>query len=213
MLDRLAGALLERETLDAADVEALLADGAEVARGAPGSGPGIGGRFERTAGCRVDHWRDRRESAPGRRRLPNGVDLERIERAVREILSRSARIPTATGSQRTPRRVAEMYAEICCRPARRSVAASRDDLRSRSRRDGHGARHPAVLDLRAPPRSVPRPRARRVHPERGRSHHRPVEAGAPRRRLRQATAGAGTAHDADRRRVDGTAAARAVRSS
>ena len=50
VLDRLAGALLERETLDAADVEELLADGAEVARGAPGSGPGIGGRFERTTG-------------------------------------------------------------------------------------------------------------------------------------------------------------------
>ena len=49
VLDRLAGALLERETLDAADVEELLR-GAEMARGVSGSGPGIGGRFERTTG-------------------------------------------------------------------------------------------------------------------------------------------------------------------
>jgi GTP cyclohydrolase I len=42
-----------------------------------------------------------------------GVDLERIERAVREILVAIGEDPERDGLQRTPRRVAEMYAEIC----------------------------------------------------------------------------------------------------
>jgi GTP cyclohydrolase I len=42
-----------------------------------------------------------------------GVDLERIERAVREILLAVGEDPDRDGLQRTPRRVAEMYAEIC----------------------------------------------------------------------------------------------------
>jgi GTP cyclohydrolase I len=41
-----------------------------------------------------------------------GVDLERIERAVREILIAVGEDPDRDGLQRTPRRVAEMYAEI-----------------------------------------------------------------------------------------------------
>ena len=44
---------------------------------------------------------------------PNGVDLERIERAVREILFAIGEDPERDGLGRTPRRVASMYAEIC----------------------------------------------------------------------------------------------------
>jgi GTP cyclohydrolase I len=42
-----------------------------------------------------------------------GVDLERLERAVREILFAIGEDPDRDGLLRTPQRVAEMYAEIC----------------------------------------------------------------------------------------------------
>jgi len=42
-----------------------------------------------------------------------GVDVDRIEKAVREILLAVGEDPDRDGLQRTPRRVAEMYAEIC----------------------------------------------------------------------------------------------------
>ncbi len=41
------------------------------------------------------------------------VDIERIERAVREILLAIGEDPERDGLLRTPRRVAELYAEIC----------------------------------------------------------------------------------------------------
>lgn len=41
-----------------------------------------------------------------------GVDIERVEKAVREILSAIGEDPDRDGLLRTPRRVAEMYAEI-----------------------------------------------------------------------------------------------------
>jgi GTP cyclohydrolase I len=41
------------------------------------------------------------------------IDHERIERAVREILSAIGEDPDRDGLKRTPARVAEMYAEIC----------------------------------------------------------------------------------------------------
>ena len=41
-----------------------------------------------------------------------GIDTDRIERAVREILEAIGEDPDRDGLQRTPRRVAEMYAEI-----------------------------------------------------------------------------------------------------
>ena len=44
---------------------------------------------------------------------PPPVDHERIERAVREILSAIGEDPDRDGLVRTPARVAEMYAEIC----------------------------------------------------------------------------------------------------
>jgi GTP cyclohydrolase I len=42
-----------------------------------------------------------------------GVDIARIEKAVREILLAIGEDPDRDGLQRTPNRVAEMYAEIC----------------------------------------------------------------------------------------------------
>ncbi len=42
-----------------------------------------------------------------------GVDIERLEKAVREILIAIGEDPDRDGLVRTPRRVAEMYAEIC----------------------------------------------------------------------------------------------------
>ena len=42
-----------------------------------------------------------------------GVDIERLEKAVREILLAIGEDPDRDGLVRTPRRVAEMYAEIC----------------------------------------------------------------------------------------------------
>jgi len=45
--------------------------------------------------------------------IENGVDLARIEKAVREILIAIGEDPDRDGLVRTPRRVAEMYAEIC----------------------------------------------------------------------------------------------------
>jgi GTP cyclohydrolase I len=45
--------------------------------------------------------------------IPEGIDLARIERAVREILLAVGEDPDRDGLLRTPRRVAEMYAEIC----------------------------------------------------------------------------------------------------
>jgi GTP cyclohydrolase IA len=41
------------------------------------------------------------------------VDIERLEKAVREILFAIGEDPDRDGLSRTPRRVAEMYAEIC----------------------------------------------------------------------------------------------------
>ena len=45
--------------------------------------------------------------------LRGPVDRERIERAVREILAAIGEDPDRDGLQRTPSRVADMYAEIC----------------------------------------------------------------------------------------------------
>src|SRR3954469_8626164 len=44
--------------------------------------------------------------------VPEEIDLARIEKAVREILIAIGEDPERDGLQRTPRRVAEMYAEV-----------------------------------------------------------------------------------------------------
>ena len=51
---------------------------------------------------------DESEPAP-----TGGVDVDRVEKAVREILLAIGEDPDRDGLLRTPRRVAEMYAEIC----------------------------------------------------------------------------------------------------
>ena len=50
------------------------------------------------------------QSVPG---SPPAVDLERIERAVREIILALGEDPDRDGLRRTPTRVAAMYAEVC----------------------------------------------------------------------------------------------------
>jgi GTP cyclohydrolase I len=45
--------------------------------------------------------------------VSDGVDVARVEKAVREILIAIGEDPDRDGLARTPRRVAEMYAEIC----------------------------------------------------------------------------------------------------
>jgi GTP cyclohydrolase I len=45
--------------------------------------------------------------------VSDGVDIARVEKAVREILIAIGEDPDRDGLLRTPRRVAEMYAEIC----------------------------------------------------------------------------------------------------
>jgi GTP cyclohydrolase IA len=64
-----------------------------------------------------------------------GIDIARIEKAVREILLAIGEDPDRDGLQRTPNRVAEMYAEICSGlhedPARHLVtqfAANHDEM-------------------------------------------------------------------------------------
>jgi GTP cyclohydrolase IA len=44
--------------------------------------------------------------------VPDGIDVARVEKAVREILIAIGEDPDRDGLQRTPRRVAEMYSEI-----------------------------------------------------------------------------------------------------
>ena len=43
----------------------------------------------------------------------SGVDVDRLEHAIRELLCAIGEDPDRDGLKRTPRRVAEMYAEIC----------------------------------------------------------------------------------------------------
>ena len=120
---------------------------------------------------------------------------------MREILIAIGEDPDRDGLLRTPRRVAEMYARDLRRSARRPGAPSRRDVRSEPRRDGHGARHPALLVVRTPPRRRSTgTRTLRTSPDddgriTGLSKLARLVDGFAKR-----PAGAGTAHDADRRR-------------
>jgi GTP cyclohydrolase I len=58
------------------------------------------------------------------------IDIEKIERAVREILEAIGEDPDRDGLVRTPARIAHMYEEIFA-----------GHLRGQPRRDGDGARH------------------------------------------------------------------------
>ena len=129
-------------------------------------------------------------------------DQERAEAAVRELLIAIGEDPEREGLLDTPARVARAYAELTAGLRKPAGGRAHHDLRPRPRRDGPGARHRAVVDVRAPPGAVHGRRARRLHPVRERQDHRPVQAGAAGRRLRQASAGAGAADHPDRRRAD-----------
>ena len=130
----------------------------------------------------------------------DAIDQARIEAAVREILAAIGEDPDRDGLLDTPSRVARMYAEIFAGLHEDPPAHLNGHLRGRPRRDGHGPRHPAVLDLRAPPGAVHREGPRGLHPQRRRAGHRPVQARPAGRRLRPPPAGPGAAHHPDRRR-------------
>ena len=128
---------------------------------------------------------------------------------MRELLAAIGEDPTRDGLLDTPARVARSYAELFAglRQRPEDILTTTFDL-------GHDEivlvkDIESVLDLRAPPRALPRGRARRLHPEHRRPDHRAVQAGPPRRRLRPAPPGAGAAHDADRRRADRASCSRA----
>ena len=114
-----------------------------------------------------------------------GQDRSRASACILEGIGEDPRVP---GLVETPRRVAEMYAEIFSGIARRDPA----ELLVAMPGDHHHEmvlvqRHRLLLDLRAPPAAVPRHGPRRLHPERTRPHHRALEAGprgAPRGRGR-----------------------------
>ena len=89
---------------------------------------------------------------------------------------------------------------------RRGRSLVRGTANRRTRREhGDGARHRALLDVRASHAPLLRARAHRVHPEW--EDRRTVEAAANRGDLRPPTAGAGAAHRASRSGDRGRAAA------
>lgn len=51
-------------------------------------------------------------AVPDREGAPRGMDLDRIEAAIREVLEAIGEDPERDGLRQTPRRIAEMYAEI-----------------------------------------------------------------------------------------------------
>ncbi len=164
-----------------------------------------GRRRARMAG--PDHAARARPGGPGA-----DFDHARAEAAVRELLLAIGEDPDRDGLRDTPARVARAYAEMFAGLRQAPGGRAHDHLRPRPRRDGAGEGHRGLLHVRAPPRAVPRGRPRRLHPQRRRPHHRAVEAGPPRRRLRQAPAGAGAAHHAGRRRAGADPASRAASS-
>ena len=128
-------------------------------------------------------------------------DHDRAAAAVRELLIAIGEDPEREGLRDTPARVARAYAELTDGPAPDAGGGAHHDLRHRARRDGARPRHRALVDVRAPPGAVHRGRPRRLHPQRERQDHRPVQAGPAGRRLRQAPAGAGAADHPGRRRA------------
>ena len=148
----------------------------------PGCRPGLGGR-PRACG------RPAVRLPPRRGRRPRAADRDR-------------RGPRPRGPARHPGARRPRVRRAHRRPADDAGGRADHDLRHRPRRDGARARHRAVVDVRAPPGAVHRGRPRRLHPGRERQDHRAVQAGPPRRRLRQAAAGPGAADHAGRRRPD-----------
>ena len=84
----------------------------------------------------ADDWPTREFPA-----MDTPMDLDRIAKAVREILEAIGEDPDRDGLRDTPTRVGRMYAEVCAGPARAGRHAPGGHVRGRPRRDGHGARH------------------------------------------------------------------------
>ena len=77
------------------------------------------------------------------------LDEQRVAAAVREIIEAIGEDPEREGLGETPRRIAEMYAELFAGLAR-TPTRSCGRLRESARRDGDPPRHPLLLPLRAP---------------------------------------------------------------
>ena len=125
------------------------------------------------------------EPHPGSRctgSVPVTVDRDRVERLVGELLEAIGEDPERDGLLATPRRVAAMYEELFVGDRRRSRELSHGHVRGGARRDGHGARHPLRVAVRAPHDAVHGQGARGLHPRRRRPGDGVVEAGPPRRR-------------------------------
>ena len=75
------------------------------------------------------------------------MDLDRIAKAVREILEAIGEDPDRDGLRDTPTRVARMYAEVFAGLHETGRHAPGGHLRGRPRRDGHGARHRGAVSL------------------------------------------------------------------
>ncbi len=107
------------------------------------------------------------------------VDHERVKALVRELLEAIGEDPTREGLLETPRRVADMYVELFegievdpGEHLRVTFEAGHDEMVMVR---GHSLR----VALRTPPRSLRGTGARGVPPRPRRSHHGPVQIGAP----------------------------------
>ena len=85
--------------------------------------------------------------------------------------------PRARGAARHPGPGGARVRRADGGPATAARGRPHHHLRHRPRRDGAGARHRAVVDVRAPPGALHRGGARGLHPGRDRQDHRPVQAG------------------------------------
>ena len=157
--------------------------------------------------CRLRR-RLRRALRPGRSGpCERRSHLEPFADKVRDILARARRGSGAgragqdAGAGRVVAPVPHPGLPACRSP--RSIG--RRGVRGAAPEHDHGARHRALLAVRAPPAAVLRPGPRRLHPQR--QDPRPLQGGPHRGRLRPAAPGAGAAHRPDRRRDHGRASA------
>ena len=161
------------------------------------------GTMSTTKGTRTARrcGRPERTTQPDRR-----ARQEPFAEKVREMLAALGEDPEREGLVKTPERV-EASLRFLTQGYHMSVAEvdRRRGLRGDPPEHDHGARHRALLALRAPPAAVLRPGPRRLHPER--QDPGALQGGPDRGRLRPAAAGAGAAHRPDRRRHHGRARA------
>ena len=143
-----------------------------------------------------------------------GIDLDpapehdaEFEALVRRELELLGEDPEREGLRRTPQRVANSLtlAHARLRHGRARRGGERGVQRD-PQQHGDGARHRALLAVRAPHAPVLRPRAHRVHP--GRKDRGALQAPAHRRDVRAPPPGAGAAHGADRAGRGGRARAK-----